>query len=83
MKNNFITRIFHEIDIFGKDPQLYYYKRKEKKKSNIGSIFTILYTAIYIGLLVYKITRMIKKEDGVFTDSNLNPENPDGIKFIK
>ena len=31
MKNNFITRIFHEIDIFGKDPQLYY-KRKEKKR---------------------------------------------------
>lgn len=78
MKNNFVTRIFHQIDIFGKEPQ-FYYKRREKKKSNIGSIFTILFATIYIGLLIYKIIRMITKKDGVFTDSNINPEKPDSI----
>ena len=80
MKNNYITRFFKEIDIFGKEPQ-FYYKRKEKKKSNIGSIFTIIYAAIYIGLLAYKIIRMINKKDGVFTDTNINPEKPDSINL--
>ena len=78
MKFNFVTRIFHEIDIFGKEPQ-FYYKSKEKKKSNIGSIFTLLFGAIYFGLLAYKLTRMIRNQDGVFTDTNINPETPDSI----
>ena len=78
MTKNIIARIFHQIDIFGKEPQ-FYYKKKEKKKSNIGSIFTILYAIIYLGLLAYKVIRMITNQDGIFTDTNINPEKPDSI----
>ena len=78
MKNNYLARLFQEIDIFGKKPQLYY-KKKKKKKSNIGSFFTIIYAAIYIGIFAYKLFRMIKNEDGIFTDSNINPEKPESI----
>ena len=78
MKNSSIKKFFREIDIFGKEPQ-FYYKSKEKKKSNIGSIFTILFASIYTGLLAYKIIRLIKNKDGVFTDTNINPEKPDSI----
>ena len=80
MKNAFIFRFFRDIDIFGKEPQ-FYYKKNEKKKSNIGSIFTIVYVIIYTFILVYKLNRLIKKKDGIFTDSNKNPENPESIQL--
>ena len=78
MINNVIFRYFRNIDIFGKDPQ-FYYKKNEKKKSNIGSIFTIIYIILYVSLFTYKLYRMINKKDGVFTDSNLNPEKYESI----
>ena len=61
------------VDLFGKVPKLYY-KGKEKRKTYMGSISTILYIIIYIGFFIYKINRMLKKidlnlyETYIFTD---------------
>ena len=80
MKKSIIFRFFRNIDIFGKEPQ-FYYKKSEKKKSNIGSIFTIIYIILYALLLAYKLYRMINKKDGIFTDSNINPETYESIQL--
>ena len=78
MKKSKIFRYFRNIDIFGKEPQIYY-KKDEKKKSNIGSIATIIYFILYAVLFCYKFYRMINKKDGIFNDSNLNPEKYESI----
>ena len=44
----------NKLDLFGKDPQ-FYYKKEEKKNTNIGFIFSLLYFGIYIGYLIYKL----------------------------
>ena len=55
-------KFMFNIDLFGKVPKLYY-KGKEKRKTYMGSISTILYIIIYIGFFIYKINRMQKKID--------------------
>ena len=67
-----------KCDMFGKNPQ-FYYKLEEKKTTNIGLVFTFLFWLLYIAFLIYKIVKMVNKDDGEFTDSNINPENPDSI----
>ena len=52
----------HEIDIFGKEPELYY-KGRKKRSTLIGRIFTLLYIIIYLGVFIYKLIIMIKRED--------------------
>ena len=78
MKKSTIFRYFRNIDIFGKEPQ-FYYKKDEKKKSNIGSIASIIYFLLYAGLFFYKLYGMINKKDGIFNDSHLNPEKYESI----
>ena len=78
MKKNVIYTFFRKIDIFGKEPQ-FYYKKGEKKKSNIGSIFTIIYFILYVSLFSYKLYRLVKKKGGTFSDSNINPEKYESI----
>ena len=70
----------NKLDLFGKDPQ-FYYNKKEKKNTNIGFVFSLLYFGIYIGYLIYKLLKMINYVNGEFTDSNINPENPDSINL--
>ena len=49
------------IDLFGKEPKLYY-KGKSKIKTLLGNISTIIYTIIYISFFAYKINLMLKKK---------------------
>ena len=47
-----------EIDMFGKNPEIYY-KGRPKKTSWIGRILSILFVIIYLAYLIYKIVRML------------------------
>ena len=58
------------IDLFGKEPELYY-KGNPTKTSWIGRILTLLYIAIYIAFFVYKIVRMVKRVDVTFYENNV------------
>ena len=57
-----------EFDLFGKEPNLYFEKKK-KKTSYIGLVFTIIYIIIYIAFFIYKIVRMAKRIDVTFYDT--------------
>ena len=46
-----------EIDIFGKEPKLYF-KGKERKTTWYGSFFTIFYLTIYFAYFIYKVLRL-------------------------
>ena len=57
-----------KMDLFAKNPELYF-KRKPQKSTTIGKIFTIIYGLIYLAFFIYKIIRMVKKEDVSFYDT--------------
>ena len=57
-----------ELDLFGKEPNLYY-KGKSQKKTIQGLIFTLIYVPLFLVYLIYKLDRMIKRKDVVFYDS--------------
>ena len=57
-----------ELDFFGKEPNLYFEKKK-KKTSYTGLIFTLIYIIIYIAFFIYKIVRMAKRIDVIFYDT--------------
>ena len=59
---------FYEFDLFGKSPE-FYYKRRAKKLSIIGRIFTIIYSLIYSAFFIYKLIRMLKRVNVTFYDT--------------
>ena len=61
--------IFKEIDLFGKEPDIYY-KGKQRKTTWMGRICTWLYIIIYIFFFVYKLVRMFKRLDVKFSETN-------------
>ena len=65
MRHPLNCRALYELDLFGKDPELYY-KGRSKKSSLIGRIFTVLYILIYLAFFAYKLYRMIIKVDVTF-----------------
>ena len=80
-KNNLKLFLFN-IDIFGKDPKLYY-KGKPKFKTLLGSFSTIIYVVIYILLFIYKLNIMLKKEDVKYYETNVNTEGTPFIELTK
>jgi len=70
-----ICNFIKEIDMFGKEPELYY-KGKSKKTSSIGRIFTLLFISLYIAIIIYKVIRMIKKRDVTFFDTFIYEDKP-------
>ncbi len=73
-------KFIQDFDLFAKEPGLYY-KRKEKKHSWYGSIFSILYVTIYVAFFIYKLLRMLKKTDVTFYDSLEYLDDPPTIKL--
>ena len=57
-----MSSFLHEIDIFGKVPELYY-KGRNNRSTLIGRIFTLLYILICIALFIYELIIMIKREN--------------------
>ena len=68
--------------MFGKDPELYY-KGRSKKTSWPGRIFTILFGLVYLGFLIYKLVRMMRKTDVTFYDTFTYAEEPPKVKITK
>ena len=59
---------FYEFDLFGQSPE-FYYKRRAKKVSITGRIFTIIYSLIYAAFFFYKLIRMLKRVNVTFYDT--------------
>ena len=76
---NVTCKYIKDIDMFGKEPQLYY-KREAKKTSWMGRIFSILFVVVYIAFLIYKLIRMLRKTDVTFYDTFTYSPEPSKIK---
>ena len=61
-------QFLYDMDLFGKTPELYY-KRKQKRSTELGIVLTIIYIIIYITFLIYKLVRMAKRMDVTFYDT--------------
>ena len=75
-------KYWKEIDMFGKEPELYY-KGRSKKTSWMGRILSILFVAIYFGFLIYKVIRMSLKKDVTFYDTFTYVKEPSKVKITK
>ena len=61
-------RLFKDVDMFGKEPELYY-KGRPKKTSWIGRILSFSFVLIYFAFFLYKFIKMMKKTDVTFYDT--------------
>ena len=69
MKKFTFFQIFKEIDLFGKEPDIYY-KGKQRKTTWMGRICTWIYIFIYLFFFIYKLDRMFKRADVSFSETN-------------
>ena len=65
MRHPLNCHFLYDIDLFGKEPELYY-KGKNKKSILLGRVFTIFYASIYFAFFLYKLIRMFQKIDVTF-----------------
>jgi hypothetical protein len=65
---NIVCEFLSEYDFFGKEPVLYF-KGKSKRTSLFGNVLTYIYIAIYVGFFIYKLIRMLGKEDISFYET--------------
>ena len=79
---NIYCKMLKDIDMFGKEPDLYY-KNKPKKTSWIGRIFTVAFVVIYFAFFVYKLFRMLKKTDVTFYDTFTYAPKPSAVKITR
>ena len=66
--------------MFGKEPELYY-KRRPKKTSWIGRIFSFAFVSLYFAFFIYKLIRMMKKVDVTFYDTFTYAAKPPSVKL--
>ena len=79
---NIRCKLWKDIDMFGKEPELYY-KGNTKKTSWIGRILSILFFVIYFAFFVYKFIRMMKKIDVTFYDTFSYAPKPPAVRITK
>ena len=65
---NVRCRLYKDIDMFGKEPELYY-KTRPKKTSWIGRILSFLFVTVYFAFFLYKLIKMMKRVDVTFYDT--------------
>jgi len=65
---NVRCRLVKDIDMFGKEPELYY-KTRPKKTSWIGRILSVSFVLIYFGFFLYKLIKMLKRTEVTFYDT--------------
>ena len=61
-------RLLKDVDMFGKEPELYY-KGRPKKTSWICRILSFSFVLIYFAFFLYKLIKMLKKTDVTFYDT--------------
>jgi hypothetical protein len=69
----------HDIDIYGKEPEIYF-KGRSQKTSWIGRIFTIIYVIAYVGFFSYEFSRLVMKSDITFSESYQFKGEPPSMK---
>ena len=72
---NVRCRLVKDIDMFGKEPELYY-KTRPKKTSWIGRILSVAFVLVYFAFFLYKLIKMLKKVDVTFYDTFTYAEKP-------
>ena len=72
--------LLKKIDMFGKEATLYI-EGKAKKTSCFGTVLSIIYIALYLLLISYKLSRMINKKDFIFYDTFIYMDQPPSIKI--
>ena len=65
---NVRCRLLKDIDMFGKEPELYY-KGRPKKTSWIGRILSVSFVLIYFAFFLYKLIKMLRRVDVTFYDT--------------
>ena len=75
---NVRCRILKDIDMFGKEPELYY-KSRPKKTSWMGRILSFLFVLVYFAFFLYKLIRMLKKVDVTFYDTFTYADKPPAV----
>ena len=65
---NVRCRLVKDIDMFGKEPELYY-KTRPKKTSWIGRILSVSFVLVYFAFFLYKLIKMLKKTEVTFYDT--------------
>lgn len=68
MEDNRKCQFLYDMDLFGKNPDLYF-KGKPKRSTELGVTLTIIYIILYIAFLIYKLVRMVKRVDVTFYDT--------------
>ena len=63
-----ILEILGNLDLFGKEVDLYY-RGKQKKASTFGIIYSIIYIGIYITFFLFLLVKMYKRENITFYES--------------
>ena len=71
-----------ELDLFSKEPNLYY-KGKSQKNTIPGLIFSIIHIILFVAYLIYKLFRMFKRKDVVFYDSYAYDKEIPSINLTK
>ena len=69
MKKYSFFKIIKEVDLFGKEPDIYY-KGKQRKTTWVGRILTWIYISFYIFFFIYKLVRMFNRLDVTFSETN-------------
>ena len=75
---NVRCRILKDIDMFGKEPELYY-KTRPKKTSWMGRILSFLFVLVYFAFFLYKLIRMLKRVDVTFYDTFTYADKPPAV----
>ena len=75
-------QLFKEIDLFGKEPDIYY-KGKQRKTTWMGRICTWLYIFIYLFFFIYKLVRMFNRMDVSFQETNSSSDGLPKIHLTK
>ena len=73
-------KLFTKLDMFGKEPNLYY-NGTSKKTSLIGNILSLSFVFLYFSLFLYKLIRMVKKVDVSFYDIYTYQTEPPALKL--
>ena len=75
---NVRCRILKDIDMFGKEPELYY-KTRPKNTSWMGRILSFLFVLVYFAFFLYKLIRMLKRVDVTFYDTFTYADKPPAV----
>ena len=79
-KCNFNLNFLQEIDLYSRKLELYY-NGKPEKASRIGAIFTLIYISIFITIVLYKVLKMLEKQNGTFYVTYEYEKEPPSIKL--